>query len=135
MVAFTPEQRQIIEKSGDEPVRIEDPETHSTYVIIKAEVYERLRPSAQNHLGVVPEGIRRSQDAFFRDLPKLLEDKDHWGQWAAYHCDELIGTSHSRDELIREVNRRGIGAEDFDLFVIAPQSRDVEEVTFPSSWL
>lgn len=42
MATITPEQRQEIEKSGDEPVRFEDPVTHQMYVMVKEEVYNRL---------------------------------------------------------------------------------------------
>jgi hypothetical protein len=42
MATITPEQRQEIEKSGDEPVRFEDPETHQMYVMVKEEVYRRM---------------------------------------------------------------------------------------------
>jgi hypothetical protein len=40
----------------------------------------------------------------------------------------------SKEPLIREINRRGITDEEFDLFVIRPQGREPEEVTYPSSW-
>jgi hypothetical protein len=43
MAALTPEQRQEIEKAGEEPVRLSDPETHRKYVIVKEEAYERMR--------------------------------------------------------------------------------------------
>lgn len=43
MTTLTPEQRQAIEQAGEQPVQVEDPETHASYVILKAEVYERLR--------------------------------------------------------------------------------------------
>jgi hypothetical protein len=43
MATITPEQRQEIEKAGDEPVRIEDPETHQVYIVLKEEVYKRLQ--------------------------------------------------------------------------------------------
>ncbi len=33
---------------------------------------------------LIPEGIRRSQDAFFRDLPELLKDESLLGQCVAY---------------------------------------------------
>jgi hypothetical protein len=45
MATLTPEQRQLIETAGDEPGRIEDPETHKIYVVIPEEVYRRLRDS------------------------------------------------------------------------------------------
>ena len=44
MTTLTAELRQEIEKAGDQPVRIEDPETHARYVLLRAEVYDRLRP-------------------------------------------------------------------------------------------
>lgn len=43
MTTLTPEQRRAIERAGEQPVRVEDPETHASYVLLKAEVYERLR--------------------------------------------------------------------------------------------
>jgi hypothetical protein len=43
MTTITPEIRQAIEQAGDAPVQITDPETHAAYIIVKAEVYERMR--------------------------------------------------------------------------------------------
>lgn len=43
MATIPPELRQEIEQSGDQPVRIEDPKTHKKYVIVKEEIYERMR--------------------------------------------------------------------------------------------
>jgi hypothetical protein len=37
------ELRQAIERAGNEPVRIEDPEIRGTYVLLRADVYERMR--------------------------------------------------------------------------------------------
>jgi len=47
MVVLSPEQRRAIGEAGERPVPIIDPETHQTYVIIKAEVFERLRGSRE----------------------------------------------------------------------------------------
>ncbi len=47
MVILSPEQRSAIEEAGDRPVPIIDPETQQTYVLIKAEVFERLRESSE----------------------------------------------------------------------------------------
>jgi hypothetical protein len=131
-MTITPEQRREIEQAG--AVRIEDPETHATYVVMKAEVYERLTPFLENGHGDTPEGIRRSQDAFFRDLPELLKDDSLLGQCVAYCGDERIGIAPSDVPLIQEINRRGIRDDEFDLFVIRPQDREPEELTYPSSW-
>jgi hypothetical protein len=131
-MTITPEQRNEIDRAGT--VRIEDPETHAAYVIVKAEDYERIKSLLENGQEEIADGIRRSQDAFFRDLPELLEDKSLLGQSVAYHGDERIGIAPSDEPLIREINRRGIQDDEFDLFVIRPQGREPEEVTYPSSW-
>ncbi len=85
-MTITPEQRHKIDQPG--AVRIEDPETHTAYVILKAEVYERMKPLLAKGQDEIPEGIRRSQDAFFRDLPELLKDESLLGQCVAYYGDE-----------------------------------------------
>src|SRR3954447_3413392 len=105
-MTITPEQRHEIEQAG--AVRIEDPETHSAYVILKAEVYERMRQLLESRQAEIPEGIRRSQDAFFRELPELLKDESLLGQCVAYCGDERIGIAPTDEPLIREINRRGI---------------------------
>jgi hypothetical protein len=43
MMTLSPEQRRAIGQAGDQPVPIIDTETRQTYLIIKAEVYDRLR--------------------------------------------------------------------------------------------
>ena len=47
MATLTPELRRAIDQAGDEPVPITDPETHRTYLIIKVEVYDRLRTASE----------------------------------------------------------------------------------------
>jgi hypothetical protein len=43
MTTITPEQRRLIEQAGSEPVRLEDPETHASYVLVKEETYRKLK--------------------------------------------------------------------------------------------
>ena len=43
MTTITPEIRQAIEQAGQQPVQLTDPETNSVYLIVRAEVYERMR--------------------------------------------------------------------------------------------
>ena len=45
MATITPEQRQEIENAGDEQVRVEDPQTRAKYVLVKQEIYDRMRSS------------------------------------------------------------------------------------------
>ena len=70
MDTLTPELRQAIEQAGDSPVRLTDPETHRDYVVVSAEVFERLLSNDED---------RREQAAFLRSAkknakPRLMED-------------------------------------------------------------
>ena len=70
MDTLTPELRQAIEQAGDSPVRLMDPETHRAYVLVSAEVFERL---------LLDDADRREQSAFLRSAKKnakarLVED-------------------------------------------------------------
>jgi hypothetical protein len=42
-MTITPELRKAVEQAGEKPVRIEDPESHAAYVLLKEEVYDRMR--------------------------------------------------------------------------------------------
>ena len=42
MVTITPEQRKLVEQAGNSPVRIADAETEQEYVLLRADVYDRL---------------------------------------------------------------------------------------------
>ena len=134
---LTPEQRQLIEQAGTQPVRIEDPETQQSYVLIRADLYERVRVILEPRSVLdleVPDGVRRSQEAFFRDLPTLLEDRKLRGKWVAYHGQERVKVGRSETEVLRECLRRGLQPDQYDVFVIRPQSPEPEEVDYPSSW-
>jgi hypothetical protein len=53
---LSPELKHAIEQAGDAPVRLTDPETHRTYVVVRAELFDRL----------VAEEEGREQDMFPR---------------------------------------------------------------------
>ena len=42
MTTFTAKLRHEIQKAGEDPVRLADPETQTEYVILQAEVYDRI---------------------------------------------------------------------------------------------
>ena len=50
-MTLTPELRQAVQDANGEPVRLEDPETHDAYYLLKAEVYERVRERHPTGLG------------------------------------------------------------------------------------
>ncbi len=136
-VELTPEQRRLIEQAGDRPVLIEDPALDRACVVIRADVYERVRDilEPKSLVGLqVPEGIRRSQAAFFRDLPELLKESGMRGKYVAYQGDERIRVGQTQNEVIRECLKRGFSDDQYDVFVIEPQSPDAEQVDYPSAW-
>jgi hypothetical protein len=153
MTILTPELKQAIEQAGDEVIRLEDPQTRQIYVLLKAEVYESIREilgdearqaaiarqemgnAAPHKEGGLPEGIRRSQAAFFRELPELLKNRRIGGKWVAYCGDEQVKIGRTQTDVIKECNRRGLKTDEYDVFVIEPQSQELEEVDYPSAWL
>src|SRR5689334_11635037 len=52
MATVTPELRHEIERSGNQPVRLSDPETQNEYVILKAEIYERLQALVAGQMSI-----------------------------------------------------------------------------------
>jgi hypothetical protein len=131
MTTLPAELRREIEKAGDTPVRIEDPETHAAYVLMKAEVYERIKPSFDSEDATaeqVPEGIRRSREAFLRDLPVLLARKRWHGRWVLYHGDEQIRIARRPDKLLRECVKRQLRNDAFYLGVIGSHASEPEEI-------
>lgn len=135
---LTPEQRRLLEQAGDQPVRIEDPEMRQQYVLIRADLYERIsgaiEPTQKTETVHVPDGIRKSQEAFFRDLPDLLKKRSLRGKYVAYHGDERIGIAGDDAPLIHECLRRGLKRDEYDILIIEPQSPEPEEIDYPSCW-
>jgi hypothetical protein len=123
MTGLTPEQRQLIEQAGEKPIRLEDPETQQAYTLIRADLYEQVRdilePMSAVDIGV-PEGIRRSQEAFWRDLPQLLSRRKLRAQWVCYHGDEQVGIG-TYEALIRECLQRGLPDDSYHLDRIVPR--------------
>ena len=62
MVTLTPEQRQEILRAGEEPVRLADPETQTEYVILKADVYDRIRALADDSRAAYPLAMKNLGD-------------------------------------------------------------------------
>src|SRR6266508_5903687 len=118
-IELTEEQQRVVEQAGETPPRVVNPRTRETYVLVRADVYERLWPAPQVGPGgggaevEIPPGIRRSQEALRRDLPKLLADKKLFHQWAAYHGDARIGIAPSEATLLKECLRRGLCDDEY----------------------
>jgi hypothetical protein len=57
MTAMTPELRRAIEEAGESPPRVVDPVTNTDYVLLRADVYERLRALIEPDDGLGPREI------------------------------------------------------------------------------
>jgi len=58
MTTLTPELRQAVKLAGDQPVEITDPQTNAAYVVLKADVYKRMREVLEE------QEDRREKDAW-----------------------------------------------------------------------
>jgi hypothetical protein len=131
MPTLTAELLQEIERARGNPVRLEDPETHTAYVLLKAEDYDRLRPDLGDEPAPteqVPEGIRRSKEAFLRDLPSLLARKRLHRRWALYHGHVQIGIGRRPDKRLRKCAKLGLRNDEFYLGAIETHSQEPEEI-------
>jgi hypothetical protein len=115
MIELNSEQRQAMAQG--EPVRIVDPVTHDTYVVVPAELYARLAGPLPRPAGLPPPAIApqmlRSQQAFWRDLPELLRHRRNRGKWAAYHGEERVAITRSDVDAYQECFRRGLKRGEF----------------------
>jgi hypothetical protein len=126
-IELTEAQRQVLRERGDRPVTVSDPVAQRDYVLLGREEYDRLLAlPAKDSLSVppgsqVPPGIRASQEAYWRDLPELLQQKPGERQWVAYHRQERIGFAATVAELYQECQRRGIPIGEFYVDRVEPR--------------
>jgi hypothetical protein len=83
----------------------------------------------------VPPGIRIAQEAYWRDLPELLQLRRGDCQWVAYHGPQRVGFAASVAELYMECERRGIPTTEFyvdrlEPRVLPPWEEEVLEMHF-----
>jgi hypothetical protein len=74
----------------------------------------------------IPPGIRRSTEAFRRDLPELLKNKKWYGRWVAYHGEERIGIARDPVDLYEECKRRGLKRDEFRVCWIVPEMEECD---------
>src|SRR5437588_8594996 len=115
MIELTHEQRQAVHQG--EPVRVRDPDSQDAYVVVRAEVYDRLggplaRPGADPAAGIDPR-LLRSMQAFWRDLPQLQRDPRTRGKWVAYDGDQRTGFGSTQAEVYQASFGRGLRRGEF----------------------
>lgn len=75
MTTISPEQRVAAAEAGDTPIEIADPQTGAAYILLRADVYERMR------VLVEAEEARREQEAWSRLARKA---RDQWARENAF---------------------------------------------------
>ena len=91
-----------------------------------------VEPRSNNEVHA-PEEIRKTQLAFFHDLPGSLKNPRLRGGRLAYRGDERVRIGRSDLEILRECLRRGLSDDKYHVFVIEPKSSEPEEVEYPSA--
>jgi hypothetical protein len=78
---------------------------------------------ANSDCGEIPEGIRRSQEAYWSDLPELVRLKSRSRRWVAYHGDERVGFGKTSAELYDRCLRvRKLRKDDFYVDRLEPRA-------------
>jgi hypothetical protein len=96
------------------------------------------QPTLDEIAAQIPPGIRRSQEAYWRDLPQLLSLKSGKRQWVAYHGDERVGFGSTSAELFQEcMESRGLKKEEFYVDRLEPRALppwEAEAIDAPFPW-
>ncbi len=74
MNMLTPELKQAVDLAGDTPVRLTDPETHRAYILVSAEVFERLLVADEDRLehAAFRQAAKKNAKARLEDLSQEL---------------------------------------------------------------
>jgi len=78
-------------------------------------------PEESSNVPGTPAGIRRSMEAYWRDLPQLLPLRSRKREWVAYHGDERVGFHSDKAELYQECYRRGYKGDEVYIGRLMPQ--------------
>jgi hypothetical protein len=115
---FTEQQWRIVDAEVGRPVEVVDPEGRHSHVLIRRDQFEKVRsslePASASQISLeIPPGIRRSQEAFWRDLPELLKQRKLHGRWACYYGDEQVGIANDDAILFQRCVERGLKRNEF----------------------
>ncbi len=75
MTPITPEQRQAVDEAGESPVELADPQTGAAYVLLRADVYQRMQELLEQ------DEDRREHEAWAKLARKA---RDEWARENPY---------------------------------------------------
>ena len=73
-MTITTEQMEAVERSGIEPVAVEDPETGSTYDLVRADVYRKMRERVEHADPSPPENGEFHDDKSLHEYGEFRPD-------------------------------------------------------------
>lgn len=110
-----PKQGEQVVRQG-QPIVIVEPATQEAYVLVP-----HTEVLADETRSISP-GIRRSQEAYWRDLPELLQQKSQRQRWVAYHGDQRIGFGRTSAELYHKcMEQHGLMKGEFYVDRVEPR--------------
>lgn len=121
-------------------VEVRDPATAQVFIVVARDQSNRVRAGAASNAsdmtpGVIPVGIRQSQEAYWRDLPALLKMKSRTRQWVAYHSDRRVGFGRTSTELYQKcIREHGLKKDQFYIDRLEPRQMppwEAEEIDAP----
>jgi hypothetical protein len=63
MTVLTPELQEAVRKAQGEPIRMEDPQNHTRYVLVREEMYERVKALLEEDLPSEEEQLHFLREA------------------------------------------------------------------------
>jgi hypothetical protein len=141
-IELTDAQQQILRARQGRRIDVVDPATRERYVLLPQEQYKRVQPLREQAAAPSPEplpGIAplllRSMQAYWRDLPELLQAKSRQWRWVGYHAEERIGFGKTEAELYQEAFRRGLQRGEFYVGILEADPEGIPPWgTIESDW-
>src|SRR5205807_1691973 len=93
----------------------------------------RVLPAENALLRDPPIIVRRSKEAYLRDLPTLLQDPRTRRQWVAYSGDKRVAIGSTETALYQECHKRGLRPAEFYIGMIVPLLPEPEIVDQPGT--
>ena len=84
--------------------------------------------AAHGALRDIPVGVKKSKEAYERDLPLLLRRLEFQRRWVAYAGDERIGIGATETALYQECQKGGLRPDEVYIGMVVPFPVELETV-------